>query len=171
MTKEQINHPPHYGGADNPFETIKVLQARLTPIEFMGFCKGNAYKYNDRAAEKGKIADFEKAGWYQSRLVEFAKEVGADTLFPPVIFWNENGETFDDSHELISCEPIGCLIAIHSNVAPHTTWAVRFHTSEDGDTDVDKFEVKDNAEAFLNRLLEADKPKRSHRRQKRGQRR
>jgi len=25
--KEQINHPQHYGGANNPYEAIKVIEA------------------------------------------------------------------------------------------------------------------------------------------------
>ena len=24
---EAVNHPPHYGGADNPYEAIKVIEA------------------------------------------------------------------------------------------------------------------------------------------------
>jgi hypothetical protein len=28
---EKVHHPLHYGGADNPYEVIKVLQHWLTP--------------------------------------------------------------------------------------------------------------------------------------------
>ena len=32
-----IDHPQHYGGAENPYETIKVLEAWTT--RDVGFCK------------------------------------------------------------------------------------------------------------------------------------
>lgn len=72
---EKVNHPAHYGGADNPFETIKVLEAKLTPEEFVGFCKGNAVKYLDRAKFKKKgseeIEHYQKARWYLDRLINY----------------------------------------------------------------------------------------------------
>lgn len=42
-----VNHPPHYGGADNPYEAIKVIEAWG-----LGFCVGNAVKYIARAGKK-----------------------------------------------------------------------------------------------------------------------
>lgn len=72
--KEAIHHPSHYGGADNPYEVIKVLEARMTREEVRGFLKGSVYTYNDRAIHKGtEIEDYEKALWYQNRLVQFMK--------------------------------------------------------------------------------------------------
>jgi hypothetical protein len=59
-----VNHPAHYGGEDNPYETIKVLKAKLTPEEFRGFCVGNALKYIVRAPDKGGDQDLQKAVWY-----------------------------------------------------------------------------------------------------------
>lgn len=41
---EQVNHPQHYGGKDNPFEAIKVIEAWD-----LDFCLGNAVKYISRA--------------------------------------------------------------------------------------------------------------------------
>lgn len=62
---ETVDHPAHYGGADDPYETIKVLQAWLTPDEFRGFVKGNAIKYLSRAGRKDAPAeDAAKAAWY-----------------------------------------------------------------------------------------------------------
>ena len=46
---EQVNHPQHYGGKDNPFEAIKVIEAWD-----LDFCLGNAVKYISRAAKKGE---------------------------------------------------------------------------------------------------------------------
>jgi hypothetical protein len=65
---DNVNHPQHYGGADNPYEAIKVIEAWQ-----LGFCLGNAVKYIARAGKKGeslatmpklRIEDLEKARWY-----------------------------------------------------------------------------------------------------------
>jgi hypothetical protein len=37
---DDINHPQHYGGADNPYEAIKVIEAWN-----LGFNLGNTIKY------------------------------------------------------------------------------------------------------------------------------
>lgn len=70
-TEEQVDHPPHYGGADNPYEVIKVLHAWLTPEQLDGFCRGNVIKYVARAGKKGGQAtqDLKKARWYLDRLI------------------------------------------------------------------------------------------------------
>lgn len=78
MAKRKLNknvhHPSHYGGKDNPYETIKVLEARLTKDEFIGAMKFQVYKYNDRAKHKGnELEDYEKALFYQNRLVQRVK--------------------------------------------------------------------------------------------------
>lgn len=73
-----VDHPGHYGGADNAYETIRVLEAWLTPAEYVGFLKGNSLKYQSRHRQKGGLEDLEKSQWYQDRLVEFAKRTGAD---------------------------------------------------------------------------------------------
>lgn len=69
---DSVNHPVHYGGADNVYETIKVLESWLTPEQFQGFCLGNTLKYLSRAGKKGDaVEDARKAQWYLNRLVEF----------------------------------------------------------------------------------------------------
>lgn len=66
---EMVDHPEHYGGADDPHETIKVLRAWLTEEELAGFLKGNAIKYLSRANRKGDPAtDCAKAAWYAREL-------------------------------------------------------------------------------------------------------
>ena len=74
---DEVNHPGHYGGADNPYETIKVLRAWLTPEEYVGFLKGNALKYLSRHRQKGGDEDLRKAQWYQDRLVGFQQRVAS----------------------------------------------------------------------------------------------
>lgn len=60
---EQVNHPAHYGGANNPYEAIKVIEAWS-----LGFCLGNTVKYISRAGKKGAaLEDLKKARWYLDR--------------------------------------------------------------------------------------------------------
>ena len=60
---DPVNHPEHYGGADNPYEAIRVIEAWD-----LGFCLGNAVKYIARAGKKGSEAeDIDKAIWYLRR--------------------------------------------------------------------------------------------------------
>ena len=68
-----IDHPQHYGGSENPYETIKVLEAWMTRDEMIGFCKGNALKYLSRHREKGGLSDLEKSAWYSRYMVEYLK--------------------------------------------------------------------------------------------------
>ena len=61
--RETVNHPAHYGGADNPYEAIKVIEAWA-----LGFCLGNTVKYIARAGKKGAaLEDLKKARWYLDR--------------------------------------------------------------------------------------------------------
>jgi hypothetical protein len=65
---EQVDHPAHYGGADNPYEAIKVIEAWG-----LGFCLGNAVKYIARAGKKSgsnTLTDLEKARWYLDRMIQ-----------------------------------------------------------------------------------------------------
>lgn len=70
-----IDGPSHYGGADNPYEAIKVMRAWMTKDEVRGFLLGNAIKYLSRAGKKdGEPAekDYLKAQWYIRELIEVA---------------------------------------------------------------------------------------------------
>ena len=71
---EKINHPAHYGGADNPYEAIKVIEAWE-----MGFCLGNVVKYLSRAGRKDpatELEDLKKALWYLEREI-YRREQGS----------------------------------------------------------------------------------------------
>tara|TARA_Y100000034_G_scaffold66449_1_gene80221 strand:- start:674 stop:895 length:222 start_codon:yes stop_codon:yes gene_type:complete len=67
---EKINHPSHYGGEENPYEAIKVIDAWG-----LGFCLGNVIKYISRAGKKTKhsIEDLEKAKWYLEHHIQNLK--------------------------------------------------------------------------------------------------
>lgn len=62
---ESVNHPPHYGGKDNPYEAIKVIEAWGCD-----FLIGNAVKYIARWNKKGGVEDIRKAIWYLQRFVD-----------------------------------------------------------------------------------------------------
>jgi hypothetical protein len=60
--EDMVNHPSHYGGGDNPYEVIKVINAWG-----LGFNLGSAVKYIGRAGKKDpakEIEDLEKAVFY-----------------------------------------------------------------------------------------------------------
>lgn len=70
---EAVNHPAHYGGADNPYEAIKVIEAWE-----LGFCLGNTVKYISRAGKKGAaLEDLKKAQWYLQREIDARTQAGA----------------------------------------------------------------------------------------------
>ncbi len=69
---DPVNHPKHYGGEDNVYEVIKVLEAWFTRDEMVGFLKGNAIKYKARAGKKGNAnEDYAKAEWYMRYLIAY----------------------------------------------------------------------------------------------------
>lgn len=61
---EAVNNPAHYGGAENPYEAIKVIEAWC-----LGFNLGNTVKYINRAGKKvdPALQDLKKARWYLDR--------------------------------------------------------------------------------------------------------
>ena len=59
---EKVNHPEHYGGENNPYEAIRVIEAWN-----LDFNLGNVLKYIRRHEDKGGVEDLEKAQWYLSR--------------------------------------------------------------------------------------------------------
>lgn len=65
---EQVNHPLHYGGENNPYEVIKVIEAWD-----LDFCLGTAVKYIPRAGKKHRrteVEDLKKAIWYINRRIQ-----------------------------------------------------------------------------------------------------
>lgn len=68
----QVIHPQHYGGKDNPYEAIKVIEAWE-----VGFNLGNTLKYISRAGKKDDtIQDLEKALFYLDREIQNRKKLG-----------------------------------------------------------------------------------------------
>jgi len=70
---EMINHPAHYGGADNVYEHIKVADAWG-----LNYRLGNATKYICRAGKKPgteSLQDLRKALWYLQSEIERIESV------------------------------------------------------------------------------------------------
>lgn len=68
INKEQVDHPAHYGGKNNIYEAIKVIQAWQ-----LNFCLGNTIKYIARAGKKNpdeELQDLKKALWYLKKEIE-----------------------------------------------------------------------------------------------------
>lgn len=62
MAYDYVNHPSHYGGQDNPYEAIKVIEAWE-----LNFSLGSAVKYISRAGKKpneSTLRDLRKARQY-----------------------------------------------------------------------------------------------------------
>jgi len=67
---ESVNHPKHYGGADNDYEAIKVIDAWG-----VDFYLGNVLKYICRAGKKtGQYEDLKKAQWYLNEKISKMEE-------------------------------------------------------------------------------------------------
>jgi hypothetical protein len=70
---EMVDHPEHYGGKDNVYESINVIEAWG-----LNFCLGNVAKYISRAGKKQAnktIEDLEKAKWYLEREINRLKDL------------------------------------------------------------------------------------------------
>lgn len=69
---QNVQHPIYYGGADDPYEAIKVIEAWD-----LGFHLGNTVKYISRAGKKdGNSAtqDLKKALFYLNREIELLEK-------------------------------------------------------------------------------------------------
>jgi hypothetical protein len=63
-----VNNPEHYGGAENIYEAIKVIENWK-----LDFHLGNTVKYISRAGKKNpekELEDLKKAAWYLQRRIE-----------------------------------------------------------------------------------------------------
>lgn len=66
--KEEINHPTRYGGEDNPYEVIKVIEAWGLDKDFL---LGNTIKYIGRLGKKdATLQELQKAQWYLQRKID-----------------------------------------------------------------------------------------------------
>ena len=73
---DPVNHPAHYGSADDPYEAIKVIEAWG-----LGFNLGNAVKYAARAGKKpgaDALTDLRKGrGYFDREIARLEREAKA----------------------------------------------------------------------------------------------
>ncbi|ADO14415.1 AB1gp44 [Acinetobacter phage AB1] len=65
---DKVNQPSHY--ANFSIECIDAMQAMLSRDEFIGYLRGNIFKYLWRYKLKNGVEDLKKAQWYQNKLIE-----------------------------------------------------------------------------------------------------
>jgi hypothetical protein len=72
LKKEPVNHPGHYGGKDNQYEAIKVIEAWG-----LNFSLGNVLKYINRSGKKTEdpLRDLQKASQYLTFEIERLERV------------------------------------------------------------------------------------------------
>jgi len=63
---DTINSPDHYSSGD--VECIEAIKSSMTMEEFLGYLRGNCFKYLWRYRMKGGTEDLRKAEWYLRRL-------------------------------------------------------------------------------------------------------
>lgn len=77
--KEMVNNPAHYGGKNNQYEAIKVIDAWD-----LGFSLGNTIKYISRAGKKNPAAELEdlkKAKWYLEHHIQNLEKIKEQSDF------------------------------------------------------------------------------------------
>lgn len=119
--KKNVDHPVHYGGADNPYEAIKVLREwQLDKDAYLW----NVGKYLSRAGRKdgnSQLQDLTKARWYldyKIRLLEEQQKIAesvVDTLkkvpnevTDKLTTMPNSSHNYSTSHEWtgLTCHPI-----------------------------------------------------------------
>ena len=67
---KMVDHPSHYGGADDPFEHVKVAEAKGWDRDAMIYnCTKYLWRYG-RKAGADVLEDLRKARWYLDRRIQ-----------------------------------------------------------------------------------------------------
>lgn len=68
---DPISKPRHYNNLNHKgIECIDAMEAMLTKEEFIGYLRGNVFKYLWRYRYKNYVEDLKKAQWYLNKLLE-----------------------------------------------------------------------------------------------------
>ena len=65
---DKVNNPSHY--TQGGIECIDAMEAMLSRDEFIGYLRGNIFKYQWRYKDKNGMEDLKKANWYSAKLIE-----------------------------------------------------------------------------------------------------
>lgn len=68
VEQDNVNHPNHYRTGKT--ECIVAMEEMLSTEEFIGYLRGNIYKYTYRYKDKNGVEDLKKAQWYLNKLIE-----------------------------------------------------------------------------------------------------
>lgn len=69
---DMVNSPAHY--TDGGIETIDYIRAKLSHEEYVGYLRGNIFKYISRMGKKDSMAqDAGKLAWYSQELTNYLK--------------------------------------------------------------------------------------------------
>jgi hypothetical protein len=76
MSKDMVNHPPHYNHNEGGLECIDYIKQQLG-ASFPSYLEGSIIKYIHRHKYKhqNNIQDLEKAQWYLNKLIEHYKNL------------------------------------------------------------------------------------------------
>ena len=71
---DDVNNPTHYAD-QGAVECIDAMESMLSREEFIGFLRGNSFKYRWRCRSKDNaVKDLRKAQWYENRLLVIMEE-------------------------------------------------------------------------------------------------
>lgn len=71
---DDVNNPTHYAD-QGAVECIDAMESMLSREEFIGFLRGNSFKYRWRCRSKrNAVKDLLKAQWYEKRLLSIIEE-------------------------------------------------------------------------------------------------
>lgn len=74
VKEDMVNSPSHY--TQGSIECIDAMQAMLSEEEFIGFLRGNSFKYRWRMRDKRQaVQDLRKAQWYENRLKDIFEKM------------------------------------------------------------------------------------------------
>lgn len=65
VRQDIINKPNHYNGT----ECLDAMQKMMTHEQFIGFLRGNVFKYQWRYEKKNGLEDLKKSQWYLDKLM------------------------------------------------------------------------------------------------------
>ncbi len=72
-TYDTVNNPVHYN--TGAIECIDAMEAMLSKEEFIGYLRGNSFKYRWRMRHKGRaVQDLQKSQWYENKLLSIIEK-------------------------------------------------------------------------------------------------
>lgn len=160
--EQNVNHPAYYGGKDNPYETIKVIEAWGLDDNFD---LGNTVKYISRAGKKDKaclLQDLMKAQFYLNHEVEKLhkydgnyEKMKADDLIKAINKYKK--ELSDKEKEISNADDSNSCDCDHAEeyaCEPDECKECKYSDSSDNDCSVHTIEIPDDVWAAINTVAD-----------------